>query len=377
MEFLGKERTTVEELLPGLDKALAEVPLAELETPGGPAIGAFREAGGPALLVPAEHTGIGAVPLQAVRVQRAIGARCPSLAVATTMHHFSVATLVETSRLSTGFEWMLLESIARQGLLVASGFAEGRPGQAILTPTMTAVPRGANLVLSGRKKPCSLAHSMDLLTASVSVPRLDGSGQQMAVALIPATSPGVERRPFWNSFVLAAAESDEVVLTDVEVPPDLVVRTEVGPDDTLDSLQTTGFLWFALLMAASYLGMASALAERVLASPRVDAAERAGIAVEIEAAMGCVEGVARGMADGLAGEEAFAQALVCRFAVQDAIGRAVRRCVEALGGMAYIGSADVAYLAACTAALGFHPPSRARMSEPLVDWFAGQPLRVA
>jgi alkylation response protein AidB-like acyl-CoA dehydrogenase len=377
MEFLGRERAALEELLPGLDKALAEVPLAELERAGGPAIAAFREAGGPGLLVPAEHAGAGADPLQAVRVQRAIGARCPSLAVATTMHHFSVATLVETSRLSTGFEWMLLEGIARQGLLVASGFAEGRPGQAVLAPTMTAVPRGAALVVSGSKKPCSLAHSMDLLTASVSVPRQDGAGRQMAVVLIPAASPGIGRRPFWNSFVLAGAESDEVVLTDVEVPEDLVVRTEVGPQDTLDSLQTSGFCWFALLMSASYLGMASALAERVLPSPRVDAAERAGIAVELEAAAGCVEGVARAMGAGLAGEEAFSAALVCRFAAQDAIGRAVRRCVEALGGMAYIGSSEVAYLSACTAALGFHPPSRARMSQPLLDFYAGQPLRVA
>ncbi|HSV68071.1 MAG TPA: acyl-CoA dehydrogenase family protein [Mycobacteriales bacterium] len=139
---------------------------------------------------------------------------------------------------------------------------------------MTAVAHGETLVLSGRKKPCSLARSMDLLTASVSVPRADGDGQQLAVALIPRATPGVEVRPFWNSFVLAGAESDEVVLTDVEVPPDLVVRTEAGPGDTLDSLQTTGFLWFELLMAASYLGMASALAERVLSAGRADVAER-------------------------------------------------------------------------------------------------------
>ena len=130
-------------------------------------------------------------------------------------------------------------------------------------------------------------------------------------------------------------------------------------------------------MAASYLGMASALAERVLAAGRADAAERAGIAVELEAAMGLVTGVARGMRLGLLGEPAFAEALVCRFAVQDAIARAVRRCVEALGGMAYIGSSDVPYLAACTAALAFHPPSRARMSVPLCDYFQGAPLRVS
>ena len=64
---------------------------------------------------------------------------------------FSVASLVETSRTSQGFEWMLLEAIARQGLLVASGFAEGRPGQAILSPTMTAEPDGAGLRISGVK----------------------------------------------------------------------------------------------------------------------------------------------------------------------------------------------------------------------------------
>ena len=131
-----------------------------------------------------------------------------------------------------------------------------------------------------------------------------------------------------------------------------------------------------MLMAASYLGMASALAERVLTSTKVAAAERAAIAVELEAAMGSVEGVARGMRLGLSGERAFAEALVCRFAVQDAIGRAVSRSVEALGGMAYIGSSDIAYLAACTNALSFHPPSRARMSEALCDYFSGAPLRV-
>lgn len=376
MRFLHTEREALEALLPGLDAALAAHDLDTLERPGGPGLAAFKAARGPALLVPTEHGGLGADPVQAVRVQRAVAGRSPSLAIATTMHHFSVATLVEASRSGNGMEWILLEAIAGDGLLVASGFAEGRTAQAILSPTMTAEPDGSGLLVSGSKKPCSLARSMDLLTASVVVPRTDGTGQQMAVALVPAGTPGLQVRPFWNSFVLAGAESDEVVLKDVRVPAELVVRTEIGPDDTLDTLQTAGFLWFELLMAASYLGMASALAERVLTTGRAGAAEQVDIAVELEAAMGCVVGVARGMTLGLHGEQAFADALVCRYAAQDAIGRAVRRSVELLGGMAYIGSDDVAYLAACTAALAFHPPSRARMAEPLRDWFAGQPLRV-
>ena len=70
----------------------------------------------------------------------------------------------------------------------------------------------------GSKKPCSLSRSMDLLTASVAFESEGGFG----VALIPATSPGIERRPFWNSPVLTGAESDEVILNDVVVPERLV-----------------------------------------------------------------------------------------------------------------------------------------------------------
>ncbi|HSV68070.1 MAG TPA: hypothetical protein VLJ59_19540 [Mycobacteriales bacterium] len=103
MEFLGRERAVLDELLPGLDKTLADADLMELEKPGGPGIAAFTAARGPALMVPTEHAGLGADPLRAVRVQRAVGARMPSVAVATTMHHYSIATLVETSRLSSGF----------------------------------------------------------------------------------------------------------------------------------------------------------------------------------------------------------------------------------------------------------------------------------
>jgi alkylation response protein AidB-like acyl-CoA dehydrogenase len=376
MRFLARERSTLQALVPGLDEQLAKYSLEDLERSDGPSLAAFKNSRGPALLVPIEHSGIGADPIQAVQVQRAIGARAPSLAVGTTMHHFSVASLVAASRTSAGFEWMLLEAVAETGLLVASGFAEGHPGQAILSPTMTAVQDGADIIVSGSKKPCSLSRSMDLMTASVSIPRVDGNGCQMAVVMIPKGTPGMTTRPFWNSFVLAGAESDEVCLEEVRLPPSLVIRTEIGPDDQLDDLQMTGFLWFEMLMAASYLGMASALGERVLGSAKVSIAERAAIAIELEAAMGLVEGVARGIVVGVDGERSFAEALVCRFVVQDAIGRAVNRSVEALGGMAYIESSDVAYLAACTRALALHPPSRARMAEPLVDYYGGAPLVV-
>ena len=376
--FLLRERDTLERLLPGLDAKLADTRLAVLECPGSPGLEVFRATGGPGLLIDAEHGGQGAGVLAAVRVQRAIGARSPSLAVASTMHHFSVASLVEASRHSAGFEWMMLEAIAQRNLLVASGFAEGRTGQAVLSPTMRAERRDGKIVVNGRKKPCSLSRSMDLLTASIALPGDDGQPPQLAVALIPKETPGLSVRPFWASFVLAGAESDEVVLDSVELLPDLVVATRSTPDRPLDDLQSTGFVWFELLMSASYLGVASGLAEQVLAAGKAEASLRADVIVELDAAMLAVESIARALDAGAAAdEELLAGALVARFAAQEAIARAAHRCVESLGGMAFIGSGDVAYLAAACQALAFHPPSRARMAAPLCNFYEGQPLRVA
>ncbi|MFL6129448.1 MAG: acyl-CoA dehydrogenase [Mycobacteriales bacterium] len=376
--FLRSERETLERLLPGLDQKLGGIELAVLERPGSPGPEVFRAAGGPGLLVPGDHGGLGAGALAAVRVQRAVGARSPSLAVASTMHHFSVAGLVEASRHSTGFEWMMLEAIAERQLLVASGFAEGRCGQSVLSPTMRAERRGERIVVSGSKKPCSLSRSMDLLTASVAVPATGGGPAQLAVALIPRGTPGLRVEPFWGSPVLAGAESDEVILDEVELLPDLVVATRSTAERPLDDLQATGFGWFELLISASYLGVASALVERVLAAGRADAALRADVAGQVDAAMLAVEGVARTLDGGApADEELLASALLVRFAAQDTIARVVPRCVESLGGLAYVGSDEVAYLAGAAAALGFHPPSRARSAAPLCDFYAGRPLRVA
>lgn len=375
MEFLSCERETLERLLPGLDGTLSEIGLADLERPGSPGIQAFRDAGGAGLLVPVEHGGLGATPLDAVRVQRAIGVRSPSLAVATTMHHFSVASLLEASKYSSGFEWMLLSAIAKERLLLASGFAEGKTGQGILAPTMNAARHGDKLLISGVKRPCSLSRSMDLLTASILVP--DESGQEhFAVALIPAGSPGIEVNPFWGSWVLAGSESDEVVLTDVEVDPGMVVVTEVSPDSRLDPLQTAGFLWFELLITASYLGATSALVERVLRRTEIGAAERAAAVVAVQAVMVGVEYVARNATKDPEWQRLLSEALVLRYAAQDTIGRTTQRCVETLGGMSFVGSGEASYLAAAAAGLAFHPPSRSRMADQLCEVFAGGPLRV-
>jgi alkylation response protein AidB-like acyl-CoA dehydrogenase len=377
MRYLERERAVLGKLLPGLDEYLAGQPLRALEQPGGTALSAFRRAGGPGLLVSTEYGGVGATPVEAVRVQRAIGSRSPSLAVATTMHHFSMASLVVISEISNGFEWMLMEGIAREAKLIASGFAEGNPDRSILAPTMTVVPADGGVRVSGVKKPCSLSRSMDLLTASVLVPRLDGPGEQLAVAMIPADSPGVSVTPFWNTFALAGAESDQVDLVDVFVPDELLVRTDTAPGQALDAVQIAGFLWFELLMTASYLGAVSALVERVVDRVGVPDLEKIRLVGDTEAAMAAVETVAGRLGEGCRDSVTLAESLYVRYAAQDTIARVAPHAVELLGGMRFIGSDEVAYLSAAGNGLTLHPPSRTRMAGPLAAQLSGGPLTIA
>ncbi|MFE0044540.1 acyl-CoA dehydrogenase family protein [Streptomyces albireticuli] len=379
MRSLDLAREVCERYHPGLLKALAGVPYAERERPGGPVIGMFRAHGGVGMLVPAAFGGHGADAVQAVAVQRALGALSPSLAAAVTMHHFTAAMLYSLAgrggRL-TSAQLAVLHEVVPKRQLMASGWAEGRTQANILTPSVTARPVEGGFVLTGAKKPCSLSASMDWLTASVAVPGPDGRAE-LALALVPAGSEGMEVRPFWGSDLLAGAESDEVVLQDVFVPRELVVRTTATDPGRLDDLQSAGFVWFELLISAGYTGAAGALVEAVVDGERGTAGERARLALRLEAALAVLEGAARAVREGLAGEAAVAAVLVARYAVQEALPAVAAQALELLGGLDFIRAPGHARMAGVVRALAFHPPSWAGAAEPLLRYFGGGPLELA
>jgi alkylation response protein AidB-like acyl-CoA dehydrogenase len=193
--------------------------------------------------------------------------------------------------------------------------------------------------------------------------------------VVPADAEGISRKPFWRSTVLGGAESDEVVLTNVRITTQQIFFPEV--EETLDAVEAGGFLWFELLVSASYLGVASALVERVLAGGRGNASERAQLAIDLEGAMAALKGVAHAMQTGDRGEAILVQSLLVRFSVQQAIERVSARATELLGGMAFIASPDVAYLLAASRALAFHPPSRLSVAPAVDGYLMGNPMQVA
>ncbi|WP_030565777.1 acyl-CoA dehydrogenase family protein [Streptomyces aureocirculatus] len=377
MRTLDSARAVCDRYHPGLLKALDAVPFAEREARDSPALGLFRSHGGVGLLVPAEFGGFGADPVEAVQVQRAIGAASPSVAAGVTMHHFTVSMLYALAkgagRLAPAQLHLLHRAVPDQ-ILMASGWAEGKSQQNIFTPSVAAKPVAGGYRLNGAKKPCSLARSMQLLTASIAVPGPDGS-PELALALVPADTPGLSVHPFWGTEVLAASESEEVRLSDVFVPDDMVIRTTDDDPHRVDDLQAAGVIWFEMLISAGYTGAAAALAEVVLKRERGGAGERAQVIVAAESAFALLEGCARAVRDGaLDSEQAMAQVLIARYAAQDALARASELSLELLGGVDFIRHREHAMLAASVRPLIFHPPGRVSTAEALVGYFTGGPL---
>jgi alkylation response protein AidB-like acyl-CoA dehydrogenase len=373
--FLGTERALLERFMPGLDAELKAIPLTVLEGRENPSIRLLKEAKGPGLLIPKKYGGLGATAVEGARTLRAIASRAPSLGIVCTMHNFSASTLVEWAMFGEEYGELLLTGLAENSMYLASGFAEGRSGSRPLDMTMRArrAP-GGGWLLSGKKKPCTLTYSMDFLSCGVSVEAEDGT-RRRAVGLVPADSPGIERRPFWKSHVLAGAESDEVILTDVHVPDDFVFVIEGS--DQLDPVEVTGYVWFQMALATTYLGIVSGLVERLLGAGKGTPEERGGILAQVEAFAAAIDGIAYSLDAREDRDRLLSRALSTRFALQGAIETIAMRCAELLGGLAFIGSSEVAYLLCASRALAFHPPGRIPASRALDEYARGGILDVS
>lgn len=354
--------------LPELEAELTSHPMEALEAEGNPGIGIFKAVGGPRVLIPSDWGGGGATARDAIEIQYAIGCLAPSTAVGVTMHQFTVATLVELVRETRSMEAIVIEAIARKNLLVASGFAEGRPNGRVLDPTMTLVADPPSYKLDGVKKPCSLAASMDMITVSVKMP---DPSDQFAVALLGARAEGLRVEPFWRSPVLAGAETGAVVFDQVSIPK--AALTYIAPSTEFDRTQLRGWVWFELCIAASYLGIAGGFVEQ-LPEGRADDAALVSMATELTSAMATLDGVAARLDAGEAGDELLVETLMARYAVERAIQRSTDLAFELMGVSVLSGRPETALMFNASRALSYHPPSRRRAQSGIAGYLKGREL---
>ncbi len=374
LSLLNPARAALERYAPEFDARLAALEFAQRESPTSDVIGLFKRHGPVGLLVATAAGGQGASVAEAVHVQIALGARSPSLAVASTMHQFSVASLLALTQDGSGAEGLLLAAIAQNRLLLSSGFAEGQSGAGILDSNMRAraVPEGVRL--TGSKKPCCLGESMDLLTASYTRQGVDG--EELMVALIPANASGISRHAFWHNAALGAAQSIEVRLDDVLVPERMLFSA--GYKHRLGDVQMIGFVWFELLITASYVGACAGLIERVVEAERWTAHHRVELAAKLQLAMSALEGLAQDVErrpQDLAG--VLARLLLVRYGIEQLLIEMSDQAHSMLGGLAFITSADSSNgLLACRG-LQFHPPARLSMAHNLDTYLSHSTFSIA
>lgn len=364
-------KNITEKRLPGLIAALQQRGRMSLEKAEPSELcDLFRAFKAAALIIPETFGGVGASPRETVEILRMVGSLCPSLAVMMTMHHHTIATIVQLGGLIPAAD-ELLYGIAQNQLLIASAFAEGKMGAEIFNSSVKARPVEGGYLLNGTKKPCTMSHNMDVIVVGVARENEDRSMTQ-GFAVVFNDGSDVSRERFWNTPVLQAADSNALVFNEVFVPDERMLLAEVADDEVAASAEETslsGLCWFQLMVGGVYLGVASALVDLLLNKRNADDAQLAQLAIELEGAHQALMGTARELEEQRAADLAiYNKALCTRFMVQGAVERATNLAVELLGGMAFISSDEVAYLLAASRAICFHPISRSAAT-PLLSQF--------
>ncbi|MFF5897502.1 acyl-CoA dehydrogenase [Streptomyces argenteolus] len=371
MRPLSVERTLLDAHLPGFDAWLAALGVPGAEDPDSDVIEEFRRVGGGNLLVPRELGGAGLGCRDGVRLQRAIGARAPALAVATTMHHYKVAWLARS--LGADADGVLRE-IARERHLVASCGAEGQVGRSLFTPGIRVTAADGGLTVSGTKRPCSLTRSMGLLSMTATAPAGTGQEGRLLVLVIPADGPGITREPFWHNRVLRATQTDAVVLDEVYVPDSMIIP--VGDPALSPGRFTSNLLWFQLLVTAAYLGVATGQVERLYTAKRGTPGDRVAALAPLETVCAALEAVAREVDEQRCDDDLLGRALLVRYTAQRVIAEATDRALELAGGMPFVTSTEGVDTLAASRGLAFHPPSEISAREPLDTWLGGGGLNL-
>lgn len=350
-------------------------------------LAALRKSGYFGYPVPVDLEGGGGTVVDCCALQRRLGALDPALAVAVNMHLFSVGVVVEHWRREQDASWALLEAIATQDRVVASGFAEPGLGGGILRSNLDVERADGGYVVTGVKRPCSLAAHADLVCFQMLTP--EARRDTLAVCLLPTTAPGIATEPSWDAIGMRGSASDTLRFERCHVPDDLVFH-RCAPGFDADEVFAAGLAWFCATTVATYLGVAAAAtreAARILTASPLSYLEatRADIPT-FQAALG--DAVGRLVAVELACHRLAAMvddrdrdpravlplALGLKNEASQTVIAAVDGLVEVVGAQAYGSASRLGRLWRDVHALRFHPPTRYATHQILGRWRLGRPF---
>lgn len=231
----------------------------------------LRESGYLRLVVPRIYGGEGASLFEMVLAQERLAQGCGSTAMAVDMTIHLIGRLAETASWSEPLFGMVCRSVVEEGALINSAATEadlGSPSRGGL-PATRARPVAGGWRVTGRKLFVSMAPALRWFLVSATLPPDDETPQgAVGSFLIEAGSPGMRLEDSWgDALSLRASASYDLTLDDVFVPAErLVERVPVGEPPRPGA--PSQMAWFALTLAAVYLGIGQAACDAVCAYAR-------------------------------------------------------------------------------------------------------------
>ena len=210
---------------------------------------ALKASGFARLSVPRDYGGLGASLVECVRAQLLLaeGSGSTALVAAMNVHIFGHAREVLSW---SGDTFEQLCRLVAQGALVNSAASEprlGSPSRGGLPDTF-AVVDGDELVINGQKTWVTGGQHLDHLLVRLRLDT-DGANSDAVDVWIPAGTKGVSWVETWgDGLSLRASNSHNLVLKNVRVPASHVLKRG----------KSLANVWFPLLTAATYLGVAMA-----------------------------------------------------------------------------------------------------------------------
>lgn len=373
MPLLQDEYQLIDRFIPGFREQLELNGYHALEQELGLGFSLFKKFSAQSILLPKRYGGMGANAVDAVSFQLALASLAPSLAIGTTMHQYKVVTLAEMNE--GGSLTQVLIDVVNNRWLVASGGSEGIPGQSLFNPQMSARDTDSGIVVTGTKKPCSMTWSMDILSVMIKSDDQSRYRGELLNVLIDPNHPSVTRQRFFENSVLQATESDLISLNETPVPEHLIFP--LGSLGSVKPFANVAFLWFELLAASSYLGMAGRLLQQTIGIRENAVVQLAEMIVSFDTHKFALQQMAFQLDQGDRSDALLAKVLNVRYSTQAAIASITSGCFELLGGLAFSQSTEGHSLMSCARALCFHPPGKHAMSQNIVQQKLGKAFQLS
>ena len=225
----------------------------------------LREEGFLALTIPTKWGGGGASLLDHTVAYEALGAGCPSTALAFNMHASVVMPILDSPEVAPETKDRLARLVVEERTLIGGNFSEpittALLGARPIKTRARKVPGG--YLVSGRKMFASMIEAADLVMVGASA---DGATPLAGIAfLLPRDAEGRRIDANWDVLGMRATRSDSLILDDCFVPDSAVLYRS----DDMTGLRNGNLQWFWGSYTPVYLGVAQAAYDelrRVMAS---------------------------------------------------------------------------------------------------------------